>query len=134
MFCCSRCGDCCKVPANYTFINVVLCNKDIINISYGLQISVREFIDKYCILKELYLDKVYKRYFLKAGIGSCVFLVNNNCLIHEFKPLQCHLAPELFFQKTDLWEHLKCYENLYSGDYEKYEALFIRELMDEYEF
>lgn len=132
---CKKCGICCRVPTNYKFINVILTEDDILNISDRLKLPLNIFLKKYCILKELEIDKTYFKFFIKAVNGSCVFLKDNLCVIHDYKPTQCKLAPNLLFKNTSLWSHLDCMttqkSTVVNSDIDN---MFITEIMKNYSF
>lgn len=133
-FHCKQCGACCKVPMHYTFINVILTKQDIFDISNHLHISTQDFMKNFCIMQKLRLDKDYNRCFLKAVSGSCIFLKETLCLIHNVKPKQCRLAPKMLFGQTTFWEHLNCYSCLDKSKMTVDDDLtFIREITTDYD-
>ncbi len=131
---CKQCGECCRVPIDFNFINVILTQDDILRISKKLNVSKKRFLHDYCVSKEFELGKKYKRYFLKANAGSCIFLKNKLCTVHDFKPLQCELSPELLFRNTILWNHLACFKDLESvNTISQFDWIFIKEITDNFD-
>lgn len=93
-FRCLSCGECCKTNGR-----VYLYLRDISGISKRLNLSINSFINDYCefrIEKFIFTDKVVEYEvlsLLKNSHSCCIFIENNLCSIHSFKPLQCKIAP-----------------------------------------
>lgn len=82
---CQRCGLCCKAPG-YVFLTA----KDIGQISRRLKLTQESFLSQYC-------TKAQGSHVLKAHEdGSCIFLKDFGCEIHEVKPKQCRDFPRLW--------------------------------------
>jgi Fe-S-cluster containining protein len=88
------CGNCCKTQGR-----AYLYQADIFRLSKNLGISVFSFVNKYCeFRKEIFIFKDNKvnlevLALSKNGDNSCIFLNDNKCGIHDFKPLQCLNSP-----------------------------------------
>lgn len=95
---CICCGKCCKWKGN-----VFLYPNDISRLIHCLDISQALFLRKYCyLLSWNYDNKIQYRVCLnKRNSLSCVFLKNNRCKIHSYKPLVCKAGPAFWHFITD---------------------------------
>lgn len=105
---CYKCGKCCKDGFLRKGIVIIYpCEVD--KISNGLGCSKEDFLETYCVKEYI---KVYKEkypvYRLKNKKRQCIFLENNLCLIHPFKPIQCKKAPFNYFANKGIWKHMPC--------------------------
>ena len=87
---------------------VIIFPQDAKKISNHLNLTLKEFLQKYCynepekINKTKTIDVYYLNY---TKDKDCVFLENNLCSIHNFKPVQCKEGPINF-----LWTGDRIYE------------------------
>ncbi len=88
-FKCTECGQCCTGAPGYIWVN----EKEIQDIADFLNLSIKEFSDKY-------LRLVNGRLSLKENLKTssttsydCVFLKNNKCEIYSVRPTQCRTFP-----------------------------------------
>ena len=79
---CQRCNLCCKVPGF-----VFLSHKEAGVLARYLKLSKEEFFEKYCTKEDAHL--VLK----DQEDGSCIFLSEQGCTVHEAKPKQCRTFP-----------------------------------------
>ncbi|HPD18035.1 MAG TPA: YkgJ family cysteine cluster protein [Candidatus Goldiibacteriota bacterium] len=93
-FKCKKCGNCCK--RGFVFIK----KDEIKNLSFFLEISMKEFIKKYTE-NVIWLGRV-----LKFRDDGCIFLnKDNECIIYEKRPLQCRTFPRWeWIMKKDNWQ------------------------------
>ena len=94
---CTKCGDCCKGFSEEE--GVVLFPFEINHLAVNLGISEEEFKARFCTSKNIEIEgKQVCFFYLKYDKdGACLFLENNACSIHAFKPLQCQRGPFGFF-------------------------------------
>lgn len=94
---CTKCGDCCKGFSED--FGVILFPFEIKPLATNLTISEDEFKAKFCTSKNTEVDgkKIDLFYLRYDKEGMCLFLKNNACSIHSFKPLQCQKGPFNFF-------------------------------------
>lgn len=85
---CSNCGSCCRFGSGFVL------PAEISKIAEYLNISRDEFKKKYIDEEVLFNKKIYKFKAIsrKKPYGPCTFLKNNNCEIHDVKPLHCKVA------------------------------------------
>gem|GEM_PF-157481 len=100
---CTQCSLCCRFEPGYVFLS----EKDIKDISTGLNIKPNTFIDKYC---RVVITETGMRLSLKEKSNyDCIFWKNGGCTIYSFRPLQCRSYP--FWQaslKTEqTWNQLE---------------------------
>ena len=81
---CQRCGNCCRWPGF-----VQLRDSDIAAIAGFLQMSERDFIQRYTCLR----PNRYGLALIETGSGACVFLPDKDCAIQPVKPHQCKGFP-----------------------------------------
>jgi Fe-S-cluster containining protein len=130
-FKCLKCGKCCFGDGL-----AFLYPEDVINMANGLSISLQETVDLYCdyVLIEVEEDNNNFSFIpylvLKKENNHCIFLKNDVCQIHQFKPFQCKNTPfvEEFFtdiawQKTIRKECPAC-NKLSNNDIKRYEHAF----------
>jgi len=81
---CTQCGRCCTGTSGYVWVSM----SEARAIAARLGVSLDEFGRRY-------LRRVGQRYSLleDADTGSCVFLEDNRCRIHEHRPAQCRRFP-----------------------------------------
>jgi Fe-S-cluster containining protein len=122
---CSICGLCCKDK------DILIIGQDLKRISNYLDISYKDFIDRYTIKKskkdvlETYygikdssnLRNKIKLIFIKRLFTSnlmirvpCKFLQNNRCEINDVKPDACVLFPIYIYRKDDTFEICSVYK------------------------
>ena len=81
-FVCTCCGNCCR-GEGYVYVT----KSDIARLAEGLEITEQEFLKAYC-------DRHNRRYVLKNHANNdCIFLHDNKCRVHAFKPTQCERWP-----------------------------------------
>jgi Fe-S-cluster containining protein len=82
-FNCTKCGNCCRKQHV-----IQLTGKDIVRASRYLKISRKEFIRSHAV-------KVENVWYLKNMWPFCEFLMNNECVIYEGRPIACRIYPYL---------------------------------------
>jgi Fe-S-cluster containining protein len=112
-FACIRCGDCCRQQD----LLITVTGRDIVRISQALD------LDEEALLRALDFYTVLDRHSIPAGLeqfphvatergsafialkkmedGSCVFLKEDQCMIHTFRPGVCRAFPFTFSQSED---------------------------------
>ena len=86
---CDRCGHCCKYDSG------IVIEDDIPRIAHFLEISEKEFREKYLDEIEKFNTKKFKIKREETGkpYGPCLFYEGKEgCLIHEAKPLHCKVG------------------------------------------
>ena len=110
-FNCRRCGRCCDTNGR-----IYLYFDDINRLSSNMSLDVDIFIKKYCEFRReifVFRDQTINFEILslakKHNNNQCVFLNEGLCLVHDFKPLQCKLAPfiEPIITNKEVWEDFK---------------------------
>ncbi len=84
-FVCQRCGACCRWPGY-----VILENSDISALAEALNISERDFINKYTMLTE----SRSRLSLIENEDGSCVLLKGGDCTVYKARPKQCRDFPK----------------------------------------
>lgn len=80
---CTGCGACCRLPGG----RVEISEEEARVIAAHLQLSLTDFIKKYCLDKNGGIE-------LKDNeLQHCIFLVNDRCAVYEARPLQCRTFP-----------------------------------------
>lgn len=93
-FACQSCGNCCKnFNINLTHLDIerILLNRPDLNTDYFVGFSASDKDDN-----ESFISTYGKRQIIlkkKKNLNECVFLQNNICSIHEFKPRVCKVWP-----------------------------------------
>lgn len=88
-FKCRCCGKCCRNRDD-----ILLSPQDVFKITKKLELSVKEFIKKYCEVYIGYSSYIpIVRLFPKGANKVCPLLNNNLCMVHEVKPTVCALFP-----------------------------------------
>lgn len=109
-FQCIRCGNCCThLPQG-----VPLFYKDAYEIGLNFNMSLRDFVAKYCELETHEITNNGERlhipglYLKKIG-QTCIFYKDNACSINSVKPYNCQHAPfiSLLFQSDTAIKFLK---------------------------
>ena len=86
---CEKCGHCCSFGSGFIQVD------ELEELSKNLKITKDELKKKYLKQTEMYHKKVYKFKIKQKNelpYGKCIFLKNNICLIHDFKPLHCKIG------------------------------------------
>ena len=97
-FKCQGCGKCCYGFPGFVWLSVA----DIKNISTHLNLTAKNFLDKYA-------RTIYGFYSLKesdAPSYECVFFNNKKCTIYEVRPFQCRSYPfwPRMVESPESWE------------------------------
>lgn len=89
-FCCMRCGKCCKF-----YKNIILTPSDIFKASKYLSLPPRDFIGRYCNIRQDFSSKLPYVKFSEPNSGDniCHFYKEGKCSIHKAKPASCALYP-----------------------------------------
>jgi hypothetical protein len=82
LFECTQCGTCCQGEGG-----IYLSREEINRISQFLNLSQRQFLKKFCLLKN------GKTYIHTREDGYCHFSKKGRCTIHEVKPTPCRQWP-----------------------------------------
>lgn len=103
----NQCDRCCRRSND-----IVLNPKDIYYISESLNMTMDEFLDKYCFVCTNHISKIaIAKLKLLEETLRCPFMANNKCTIYQNKPTIC-LLPQMSnheFKKTQ--NHVKiCYK------------------------
>lgn len=101
---CRGCGLCCRQKDGISVTPL-----DVLNISKLLEMSPRDFIDKYCVV----LKDVDVRLSTTGLFNECVFLhkLSNGtyrCDIYDLRPMACYLYP---FQQIETHRYCFCWED-----------------------
>ncbi len=87
---CRKCGNCCSFGSGFVLDN------EIKELAKNLNINVKKFRETYLEEIERFNTKLHRFRLVqkhqKHPYGNCVFLKNNNCIIHDIKPLHCRIA------------------------------------------
>ncbi len=138
---CNKCGKCCK-KNNYLDDKIIIISPaDSKKISNYLRISSKEFLSKYCDLREMNysiagLHYLLDLYVLKFKNNSCIFLSENNlCNIYNCRPYQCINAPYNFLAKEKNWNYMPCIdlETLQKSNSDKTDKAFVEDIILGYE-
>lgn len=100
---CNGCGLCCRREDGISVTPL-----DVLNISKLLRISPKDFIDKYCVVKE----DVDVRISTTGLFNECVFLHKlsngtNRCDIYDARPMACYLYPLKMRETIPYYFHLE---------------------------
>ncbi|MBW3003112.1 YkgJ family cysteine cluster protein [Candidatus Woesearchaeota archaeon] len=82
---CKRCGRCCTYGSGF------LVGGDVQKIAAFLQITEKELIENYLEEAEMFNTKMLRPKFDKP-YGTCIFLKDDDCTIHQVKPLHCRVG------------------------------------------
>lgn len=87
---CKKCGHCCSYGSG------ILLKEEVAKIACYLKLSIEDFREKYLEEFEAFGTK-HSRFKQnktndKHPYGSCVFLENKECKIHNLKPLYCRIG------------------------------------------
>lgn len=89
MFHCTMCGECCRNRDD-----IILNPKDLFNLATGLKMKHEDVVEEYC---DRYLGHTSRMPIVRlksTGFDRhCVFLENNGCKVHAFKPGVCAIFP-----------------------------------------
>ncbi len=108
---CKACGRCCKGEGS-----VFLLPDDVKTLAENLKMDIQKFVDTYTnfIMLELMEDEgtyFYMPYLVlkKNELEECLFLNDNRCGVHNFKPFQCRSTPFVpeFFSDKDWQKDVK---------------------------
>lgn len=97
---CRKCVESCERTS------AIFLGRDIKRFAKNKGISEEEAKKRYMEEKELFNTKIHRAKQIKDKLpqGRCVFLKNDLCSIHEFKPLYCQIGTcEPEGQQTMLW-------------------------------
>ena len=85
-FKCQGSSNCCVSRGSYGY--VYLSKKDVKRLSNFFEISIKEFISKYCSKNKKFL-------YLKENINNknCIYLKNKRCNVYKARPEQCRTWP-----------------------------------------
>ena len=112
-FKCNNCGKCCRLRGD-----IVLYPMDIIRISNFLNISCKDFLEKYTITLES--STILSQIVIKSKNDkflTCVFLNKKNmCRIYEVRPIACSNFPFLILnENTYLVQMVPCVQDFNNG-------------------
>lgn len=82
-FKCTGCGKCCTGEAGFVFLSP----EDIERLSAHLQITTKEFVQKYTRIVNAQIA------LLDSKNAECIFLKENRCNVYEARPVQCRTFP-----------------------------------------
>jgi len=88
-FKCTKCGDCCRWDGE-----VRITQDDGRRLSEHLDVDTEDFYSQFC--KEISGKKFLKN---KKNKTDCIFLEDNECSVHEFKPEQCASYPKNYEER-----------------------------------
>lgn len=89
-FDCNQCNRCCR-HSNSINLNP----KDIFYISKSLNMTMDEFLDKYCVVCIDHISKItFAKLKLLEETLRCPFMANDKCIIYQNKPTIC-LLPQM---------------------------------------
>ena len=83
-FKCTGCGKCCTGSSGYVFLSP----SDLSAMAKHLQISEKEFIDRYTRLVDDQICLIDA-----PQTDACIFLQNKKCSIYQARPVQCRTFP-----------------------------------------
>ncbi len=86
---------CCRFESGYVWLS----RKDLHDLSQGLELSVRDVVDRFCRVVDLGGFKqlsLHERY-----SNDCVFWTDGACSVYSFRPLQCRTFPFWAHQVVD---------------------------------
>ena len=96
---------CCKNISSER--RVIVFPEDVLLISNNLKIKAYDFLQRFCYNDKEKLsngDSIDVYYLNATESKECIFLKNNLCSIHEYKPFQCRKTPFNF-----LWSGERLY-------------------------
>jgi Fe-S-cluster containining protein len=108
---CQRCNACCQNLAS----GVPILLSDVRRIADRFEITVREFVEKYCEFRtETDQENKFEIPLITVKTdenNTCVFFNDWGCSIHSYKPYYCKSAPviSLLFSEPDLYIDFKKY-------------------------
>ncbi|MEW5693569.1 MAG: YkgJ family cysteine cluster protein [Candidatus Hydrogenedentota bacterium] len=126
-FKCKNCGECCR------YYTAILTIYDIAKIMHNTGIRPSEFVEFYKegatkdVSDDLYLVTEQGRYLIgfKKTEEGCIFLKDNKCSIHNYKPPICKLYPlDLRWNNDNILEYNVIKHSICKGDYGKEETDF----------
>lgn len=85
-FSCQRCSNCCRLEPGAVFLT----QEDAENISEILNLSLNDFLTKYC--REIYKGKIPVVALKEKKNYDCI-LWNNGCTVYNARPIQCRTYP-----------------------------------------
>jgi uncharacterized protein len=93
-FHCGQCGVCCRTQKA-----VLLTLGDLFRISERLGMRPGAFYRRYCMKSDRLNEQGLVRIYLKTD-GGCPFLKDQQCSIHEFKPVVCARSPFYYTESS----------------------------------
>jgi Fe-S-cluster containining protein len=106
---CTMCGECCKHLSDECI--VILFAQDIARISLRLNMDIASFRHHYVRSDKLIVGDGlwFPIDVVRDNNGHCVFLMDDNqCSIHDFKPIQCVRSPFGFFWDPSGQHQFEC--------------------------
>ncbi|MBP7552280.1 MAG: YkgJ family cysteine cluster protein [Spirochaetes bacterium] len=85
-FSCQRCSNCCRLEPGAVFLT----QEDAENISEILNLSLNDFLTKYC--REIYKGEIPVVALKEKKNYDCI-LWNNGCTVYNARPIQCRTYP-----------------------------------------
>lgn len=85
-FSCQRCSNCCRLEPGAVFLT----QEDAENISEILNLSLNDFLTKYC--REIYKGEIPVVALKEKNNYDCI-LWNNGCTVYNARPIQCRTYP-----------------------------------------
>jgi len=84
-FSCKQCAKCCSARDGMSYVYVNTSERRLL--ADNLRLSLAVFTKKYS------LREPNGQWHLRFVNGSCIFLQNNKCTVHQVKPTQCRTWP-----------------------------------------
>lgn len=126
-FSCTACGACCKIPAG----RVEISPAEVRQMADYLKLDINVFEDRFCIRRN---DELVLK---DNPAGYCIFLVEDQCLVYEARPLQCRTFPfwPENLKSRERWQLLKLFcPGIDEGEYHRPETISdIRRRQREYD-
>ncbi|HNZ27627.1 MAG TPA: YkgJ family cysteine cluster protein [Spirochaetota bacterium] len=85
-FSCQRCSNCCRLEPGAVFLT----REDADNISRSLNLSLEDFLSRYC--RELYKGNIPVVALKEKKNYDCI-LWNDGCAVYNVRPVQCRTYP-----------------------------------------
>lgn len=130
-FICKMCGKCCKGEGS-----AFLYPDDIRRMALSMKLSLQQVVDRYTDFIMLEMNETGGAYFyipylvIKKTKKTCVFLNDDVCSIHDFKPEQCRETPfvEEFFSdaqwRREIRKSCGAFSLLDESDIEQYRVKY----------
>ena len=121
---CDKSGHCCSFGGGF------ILEHELDDLSRNLKMSKDELIKNYLDEKISFNTKHYKFKSKKTSkpFGPCIFLDNNLCKIHQFKPLHCKVGNccKKYGEKLSLWFALNHFVNPNDPDSIRQWAIYLK--------